>query len=156
MGRDYLEVFAQFLKKRVDPKKAAGAVKVEQRLAAAESMHLDRELAVANALYRFHYFALRLSGTSAAVCTVLPLVAAGRVKLSGAGIARSGSAIGFGDHLSSKPFHSPRICGITSRANSSVFLRTSSGGIEPICWRIIRWPQFRLFIASVRRSRTVF
>jgi len=76
-------------------------------------------------------------------------------EISGAGIARSGSSIGLGDHLSSKPFHIPRMDGITSRANNSVFLRTSSGGIEPICCRIIRWPQLRLFIAWVKRSRTV-
>src|SRR5579863_1400999 len=100
------------------------------------------------------YFPGRLSCAIVAPGALLPLRSTG-VKSTAAGIARSLSGSGCGDHLSSHSVHKPRMCGITSRANISVLLRTSSGGIDPICIRIIRWPQLRLFIASRKRSRTV-
>jgi uncharacterized protein YpmB len=61
MGRDNLEVLAQFLEEGIHSEEAAGAVQEEQRLADAIGIEFDRELAVAKLMCRFHYFALRLS-----------------------------------------------------------------------------------------------
>ena len=45
--------------------------------------------------------------------------------------------------------------GITSLANSSVFLSVRSLGMVPMCSRHMRWPTRSSLMASVSRSRTV-
>src|ERR1700737_4019048 len=161
--REDFEVGAELIEEQVGAHQSARAVEIKQRLTAAAYLHLDRKSAVGNVLYGLHFAVLRLSCPARDDFDFLPLLfltllpsASSRAKSTGAGIARSLSGSGCGDHLSSHSLHRSRTCGMTSRANISVLLRTSSGGIEPSCIRIIRWPQLRVFSASRRRSRTVF
>src|SRR5581483_2249358 len=148
---------AQVFEEGIDAEQAAGAVDEQQGLATTGDFHFDGPLAVAQFVMGLHYFA-ELLASAAAALRPLPLglpLSTSSLNDTGAGIASSLSGSRLGDQRSSNSLHRSRRCGITSRANNSVFLRVNSGGIEPICSSSIRWPHLRLLIASRRRSRTV-
>src|SRR6266851_5560815 len=109
-----LEVGAELLKERVGAHQSARAVEIKQRLTAAAYLHLNRESAVGDVLYGLHFAVLRLSCAVRDDFDFLPFLplpflpfltvlpsASSRAKSTGAGIARSLSGSGRGDHLSS-------------------------------------------------------